>query len=153
MQHEPVALTQIMFHTVTWAQNITAVKRKTTQSALTGCHSQPDVPVSQCPPYWWTLQRRWGLRTAWRALSEPPGERRCRGTGSSPGADGQHEPVSNKENMTFMITSPHPWIHWSMKVIFNKTCVKGAPWHMLRNAACLISCLSPHRLLSNKGKK
>jgi len=67
---------------------------------LTECHSQQDVPASQCPPYWWTLRQRLGLRTAWRAPSKPPAERRCRGIGSSPRADEQRESVRHKKTFT-----------------------------------------------------
>lgn len=74
---------------------------------LTGCRSPPNVQASRCPPCWWTLRRRSDLPTAWRALWGPPVERRCRGTGSAPGADAQHEPV--REETEIKITNQMSW--------------------------------------------
>lgn len=65
---------------------------------LTGCRSPPNVRVSRCPPCWWTPRRRSGPPTAWRVLSGPPVERRCRGTGRAPGADGQREPANRSKD-------------------------------------------------------
>lgn len=97
-----------------------------TKFVLTGCHFQPDVPVSQCPPCWWTPWQRLGPRTAWRALSGPPGERRYRGTGSSPGADEQHVPISHKKKTSL---SPTRTLSYDFKAVpqvgLNKTRVKG----------------------------
>lgn len=103
---------------------------------LTGCRSPPNVQASRCPPCWWTLRQRSGLPTAWRALSGPPVEHRCRGTGSAPGADGQHEPA--REEAEIRMTTEMSWYAnsvclWCHSVLvpnrtFSKCLQRGKKW-------------------------